>query len=149
SSCATPSPFAYIRPSFHCATKCPSSAAYCKAVSESAGVAADAPPCGTAFLIAAAAPGCPDITAIAESWLAGAPSKADAGPAKGAVSKNHPKIIRSNVRIALLLVRTARVCHGSCNRWSYLLSIFPERARCVLGLPGLPFGFALGQLGIG
>src|ERR1051325_1216490 len=34
SSCATPSPSAYIRPSFHCATGWPPSAAYCSEVSE-------------------------------------------------------------------------------------------------------------------
>src|SRR6185369_10508590 len=34
SSWATPSPSAYIRPSFHCATGWPPSAAYCSEVSE-------------------------------------------------------------------------------------------------------------------
>jgi hypothetical protein len=36
SSCTTPSPSAYIRPSFHCATGWPPSAAYCSEFSEGA-----------------------------------------------------------------------------------------------------------------
>src|SRR6478672_450084 len=48
SSWATPSPSAYIRPSFHCATGWPPSAAYCSDLSEDGSVATGTATVGTA-----------------------------------------------------------------------------------------------------
>ena len=64
---------------------------------------------GTAFFNAAAAPGCAETTEIVASWLAGAPSKANAGAASGVAPKINAKMIRSDVRITLFLVRPIRM----------------------------------------
>src|SRR5689334_10841395 len=55
-------------------------------------------------------------------------------------------MVRSNVRIALLLVRTARVGHGPSHCRPNLLGILPERARRVVSLARPPFGFAFREL---
>src|SRR3978361_2412328 len=65
----TPSPSAYIRPNFHCATGWPPSAAYCSEVSEVSG--ADE---GITFFNAAAGPGWAETTGIAPSLFDGAHS---------------------------------------------------------------------------
>src|SRR3978361_1648111 len=103
SSWVTPSPSAYIRPSFHWAMGWPPSAAYCSEVSEVLGAGAE----GTAFFRAAAAPDWGDTTGMAASVLTGAPSNPNAGAAKGA-PKINAKTIRLDVRITLFLVRSAR-----------------------------------------
>src|SRR5580704_18101461 len=120
SSWVTPSPSAYIRPNFHWATGWPPSAAYCSALNEVSDVDD-----GTAFFSAAAAPGWAETTGIAESWLAGAPSKANA--ATGAAASINTKMIRSDIRITLFLMRCARMGDGAIHCWSYLLGIFPQR----------------------
>src|SRR6516225_10326085 len=53
---------------------------------------------------------------------------------------------RSNVRIALFLVRTTRMGYGPSHCRPNLLGIFPERARRVIRLAGAPFGLAFGKL---
>src|SRR6202011_3750901 len=84
SSWATPSPSAYIRPSFHCATGWPPSAAYCSDVSEGCVVTAAAVADGfTTRFRAAAAPGCWETTGSGASALVGAPSKANPGAEAG------------------------------------------------------------------
>src|SRR6267142_2870540 len=122
SSWSTPFPSAYIRPNFHCAIGWPPSAAYCKEVSEVSEVAG-----GTAFFKAATAPGWPAPTGIVESWVTGAPSKANSGAATGVTAKINAKMILSDIRIALLLVHAARMRHGSIHRRPHLLGIFPQR----------------------
>src|SRR3954453_2470786 len=138
SSWVTPSPLAYIRPNLHCATGWPPSAAYCSAVSE-VSVA------GTAFFRAAAAPGCADTTGIG-SWFTGAPSKATAGAASGATPKLNAKRIRSNVRIAVFLVRTTWVGYGPIHGRPNLLGILPQRTRRMIGLARSPLGSTFREL---
>src|SRR3954454_19734714 len=122
SSCATPSPSAYIRPSFHCATGWPPSAAYCSEVREVA-VAAD----GTAFFKAWAVPGCAATTGMAVSCgPTGVPSKAAAGATCRAPAVN-ATMVHSNIRITLLLARTTWVGHGTIHRGSDLLGVLPQR----------------------
>ena len=102
----------------------PPSAAYCSEVSEvSEGDG------GTAFFKAATAPaGWPETTGIVVSWVvAGAPSKASSGAATGVAPKINAKMIRSDVRIALFLVRAARMRYGTIHRRPHLLGIFPQR----------------------
>src|SRR5437879_660565 len=159
SSWMTPSPSAYIRPSFHCATDCatgwPPSAAYCSEFSEGAATAvavavADA---GGTFLrawavTACAASGWPTTGSVA-SGLTGAPSNANPGAATGVAPSINANMIRLDVRITLFLVRTARMGHSPVHRRPNLLGIFPERTRCMVSLSGRPFGFTFGEFGVG
>src|SRR5579862_4053507 len=55
-------------------------------------------------------------------------------------------MVRSDVRIALFLVRTAWMGYGPSHCRPNLLGIFPERARRVIGLARAPFGFAFREL---
>ncbi len=84
---------------------------------------------GTAFLMAAAAPalGWAAAIGIVASWLAGAPSKADAGTATDVAPKINAKMIRSDIRITLFLVRPARSKRRAIHRRPNLLGIFPQR----------------------
>src|SRR5450432_4061801 len=145
SSCATPLPSAYILPNFHCAIGWPPSAAYCSAVSE---VSADAVP-GAGFFNTAAEPGCwPETTGMVASRLTGAPSKAKA-EATGRAPSINAKMIRSDVRIALLLVRTTRMGYGPSHCRPNLLGVFPEHPGRVIRLPWHPLGLAFGKLFVG
>src|ERR1700716_383522 len=117
----TPSPSAYIRPNFHCATGWPPSAAYCNEVSEVSGAGE-----GIAFFNAATAPGWADTTGIATSLFDGAPSKANPGVATGMAPKINAKTIRSDIRITLFLVRPARMGNRAAYRRPDLLGVFPE-----------------------
>src|SRR4051812_28846483 len=83
---------------------------------------------------------------VASLLLAGEPSKANAGAASALAPNTNATIARLDVRIALFLVRAARMGHCPPDRWSNLLSIFPERARRVVGRASGPFGLALGKL---
>src|ERR1700750_891509 len=122
SSWVTPSPSAYIRPSFHCATGWPPTAAYCNEVSDEGELAG-----GTALFRGAAAPAWPETAGIAASAAAGAPSKANPGTAIGAAPKINAKMIRLDVRITLFLVRTARMRYRAIHRRPNLLGVFPQR----------------------
>ena len=82
---------------------------------------------GIAFFNAAAAPGWAETTAIAASGADGAPSKANPGPATGVAPKINAKMIRSDIRITLFLVRPARMGYGATHRRSNLLGVFPQR----------------------
>jgi hypothetical protein len=53
---------------------------------------------------------------------------------------------RLDVRIALFLVRAARMGYCPTDRWSNLLSIFPKRTRRMVSRASAPFGLALGEL---
>src|SRR5216683_938139 len=79
------------------------------------------------------------------SRLTGAPSKANA-EATGSAPSINAKMIRSDVRIALLLVRTTRMGHGPSHRRPNLLGIFPERARRVIRLARHPLGLAFRKI---
>src|SRR3954447_21882726 len=139
-----------MRPSFHCATGCPSSAAYCRAVSDVSGTTALEPACGMAFRRPAAAPDCAVATGMVDPWLTGAPSNAkdDAGATSGATPSSNATMNRSDVRIAMFLVRTTWVGNGPGHRRPNLLGIFPKRTRRVIRLARRPFGFALRKLGV-
>src|SRR6202795_533731 len=157
SSWVTPSPSAYIRPSFHCATGWPPSAAYCSEFSERpaavavAGVAA----AGTVFFSAwafkawVAAEPCWETTGSAASGLTGAPSNANPGAATGVAPNINAKMIRLDVRITLFLVRTTWMGNRAIHRWPNLLGIFPQRTRRVVSRSGLPFGLTFGEFFVG
>src|SRR5690348_4134633 len=55
-------------------------------------------------------------------------------------------MIRSDVRITLLLVRATRMSYGPTHGRPNLLGIFPERTRRVIRRSGAPPGFAFSQL---
>src|SRR6478609_878949 len=150
SSWMTPSPSAYIRPSFHCATGWPPSAAYCSELSEGATTAvAGADVFFRAWAFRAAAAGWVTTGRAASCWFIGAPSNANPGPAAGAAPNINARMIRLDVRIALFLVRTAWMGHSPINRRPNLLGIFPQRTRRMISLSGLPFGLTFSELGVG
>src|SRR4029079_10518227 len=127
-----------------CAMVWPPSAAYCRALSEvSWGTT------GGTLRTLPAAPGKVVTTGmVASFWLTGAPSKASAGAASALAPNTNATMIRLDVRIALFLVRAARMGHCPSDRWSNLLSILPERTRRVVSRTSAPFGLALGELGV-
>src|SRR5947208_11487184 len=142
----TPSPSAYIRPSFHWATGWPPSAAYCSEFNE--GGAATAVAGAATFFnawavtaCAAAAPGWPATSGSAASWLAGAPSNANPGPATGAAPKINARMIRLDVRITLFLVRTAWIDYSAIHR-------LPQRTSRMVSRVELPFGLMFDALGV-
>src|SRR6266702_5430600 len=133
-----------MRPSFHCAIGWPPSAAYCRALSE---VSWPITAGGAALRTVPAAPGKVVTTGIVASfWLTGAPSKASAGPASAVAPNTNATMARLDVRITLFLVRAARMGYCPTDRWSNLLSIFPERTRRMVSRASAPFGLALSQL---
>src|SRR5882757_1564974 len=149
SSWATPSPSAYIRPSFHCATGWPPSAAYCSEDNELVGATAAVAGAATRFR-AAAAPGWAETTGSAVSCgLTGAPSKANPGTEAGMAPNSNAKMIRLYVRITLFLVRTTWMSYRAIHRWPNLLGIFPQRTRRVVSRSGRPFGLTFGELFVG
>src|SRR4051794_38677006 len=83
---------------------------------------------------------------VASFWLTGAPSKASAGAASAVAPNTNATMARLDVRIALFLVRAARMGYCPTDRWSNLLSILPERTRRVVSRASAPFGLALGEL---
>src|ERR1700730_4130870 len=135
SSWVTPSPSAYIRPSFHWATGWPPSAAYCSEFSEIGAAAAVGG--GATFLSAWAfrawAAGWETTGRAASCGLTGAPSNANPGPATGAAPNINAKMIRLDVRITLFLVRTAWIDYSAIQR-------FPQRTSRMVSRAELPFG---------
>src|SRR4051812_12321583 len=79
----------------------------------------------------------------------GAPSNANPGAATGVAPSINANMIRLDVRIALFLVRTARMGHSPVHRRPNLLGIFPQRTRRVVSLSRRPFGFTIGKFGFG
>src|SRR5262249_40524742 len=59
------------------------------------------------------------------------------------------RMIRLDVRIAPLLVRTTRMSYGPSHSRPNLLGIFPQGARRVIRLARHPFGLAFGKLFVG
>src|SRR3954466_3041374 len=97
---------------------------------------------------ACAAAGCPAKGRVA-SGFTGAPSNAKPGAANGVAPSISANMIRLDVRIALFLVRTARMGHSPVHRRPNLLGIFPQRTRRVISLSRRPLGFTIGKFGVG
>src|SRR6478735_9631431 len=133
----------------------PPSAAYCSEFREGAATAvavgADAAD-GTFFrawaVTACAASGWLRMGIVA-SGFTGAPSNANPGTATGVAPSINANMIRLDVRIALFLVRTARMGHSPIHRRPNLLGIFPQRTRRVVSLSRRPLGFTFGEFGVG
>src|SRR3954471_18345380 len=146
----TPSPAAYIRPSFHWATGWPPSAAYCSEFSDGGATAAAVAGAATFFRAwalrawAAAALGWTETSGRVASWLAGAPSNANPGTATGAAPNINARMIRLDVRITLFLVRTTRMDYSAIHRQPKLLGKFPQRTRRLVVRADLPFGLMFG-----
>src|SRR6516225_2572337 len=115
-----------MRPTFHCATRWPWSAAYCSAVK----LLALSAPSG------ALAPRKPS-PGVSDAVLGlVVPSKAETGPSTMprpkmvAAATNMPPLTKraiwSDVRIALFLYRPARVGDGAAARRTDLSSVFPQ-----------------------
>src|SRR6185312_1176556 len=142
SSCATPSPSAYMRPSFHCASGCPCSAAYSSewiALAVSPALSHLAPERNASI----ADNGAADAIAASEDFE---PSKATAGAARSPAPITIPARRDLAVRIALRLRRRAGMRHRPVTRLTDLLGVFPQRAGTEMCLARLPLGLALGEL---
>ena len=100
------------------------------------------------FLRAGTVAGSGETTGMVASGLTGAPSNPNAG-ASGRAPRTNAIMVRLDIRIALFLVRTARMGHGPIHRRPNLLGIFPQRTRRMVGLSGLPFGSPFSELGVG
>src|ERR1700690_1270887 len=141
SSCVTPSPSAYMRPSFHCASAWPFSAAYSSE--------------WTALAFSPAFSKCaPDLKAsIADNGGAAAIASLDLLPsnAMATCAANRPAPITTarnrnlDIRIARLLARPAGMGDRAFDGRPYLLSVFPQITGAEFGLTRLPLGLALGQ----
>src|SRR4029450_9467341 len=135
----TPSPSAYIRPSFHWAMAWPFSAAYSSEF--------------TALTVSPAlSPFAPERNASI-GGIGGGPTLASvllpSSACAGAVA-NRPPISNarnrlSTVRIALFLGRTAGVRHCAVDGGTNLLRVFPQATGSVFALARLPLALALGQ----
>src|SRR5437762_4688699 len=147
SSWMTPSPSAYIRPSFHWATGWPPSAAYCSEFSEGGATAAAVAGAATFFSAwalrawAAGAAGWAETMGSVAAWLAGAPSNANPGPATGAAPNINARMIRLDVRITLFLVRSTGMDNSAILR-------FPQRTRPMVSRAGQPFGLMSGEAAV-
>src|SRR4051794_20994889 len=141
----TPSPSAYIRPSFHWATGWPPSAAYCSEFSDGVLAAvAGAAAFFRAWAFKAAAAGWVTTGSVA-SCVTGAPSNANPGAATGVAPSINARMIRLDVRITLFLVRATWMGHSPINRRPNLLGIFPQRTRRVVSRARAPFGLTFGE----
>src|SRR5664280_208558 len=141
SSWVTPSPSAYMRPSFHCASAWPFSAAYSSE--------------WTALAFSPAFSQCaPDLKAsIADNGGAAAIASVDLVPSNamaGAASRPAPITTARNrnsaIRITRLLARPARMGDRAFDGRPYLLGVFPQITGAEFGLTRLPLALALGQL---
>src|SRR6185312_15865219 len=121
SFCVTPSPSAYMRPSFHCASAWPFSAAYSSEV--------------TAFTVSPALSQCAPERNASTGVIGGGrmllsvllPSNASAGAAAirpAPISATRKR--QSSVRIALLLARAARMRHRALDGGAHLLRVLPQ-----------------------
>src|SRR5262245_30051227 len=141
SFCVTPSPSAYMRPSFHCAIAWPFSAAYSSEL--------------TALTVSPALSQCApernaSIGVIGGGPMLGSvllPSSASAG---AATTRPAPIIstrsMVSTVRIALFLGRTAGMRHGAVDGGTNLLCVLPQVTGSELALARFPLRLALGDL---
>src|SRR5947207_8424463 len=124
-----------MRPSCHCASATPCSAAYSSEL--------------TAFVCSPARKACaPERNAsTGERWSGRTlPSKPIAGlkPTPSAITAS--RTTRSNVRITRLLSSSARVSHRAIDGGPHLLGVFPDIAGAELALPRLPILPAVGEL---
>src|ERR1035437_9655601 len=141
SSWVTPSPSAYMRPSFHCASAWPFSAAYSSE--------------WTALAFSPAFSQCaPDVKAsIADNGGAAAIASVDLLPATPmpTCAATRPAPIttarnrNSDIRIARLLARPAGMGDRAFDGRPYLLGVFPQITGAEFGLTRLPLALALGQ----
>src|SRR4029079_4659898 len=141
SFCATPSPSASMRPSFHCASAWPFSAAYSSEL--------------TAFTVSPALSQCAPERNASTGVIGGGPmlpsvllpSSANAGiaairPAPTSATRKRP----SNVRITLFLARAAGMGDRAVDGGPHLLRVFPQITRAVFAFARLPLALALGKL---
>src|SRR3972149_181457 len=139
--CVTPSPSAYMRPSFHCASAWPFSAAYSSeltALAISPALSQCAPERNASVGVTAGA------DAIAPSDLRPAGARAGAAtlrPAPITITRNSV----SAIRITRLLARPARMGHRAIDGRTHLLGVFPQITGTEFGLARLPLRLALGE----
>src|SRR6185437_10480985 len=140
SFCATPSPSAYMRPSFHCASAWPFSAAYSSeltAFTVSPALSQCAPERNASIGVIGGGPMLPSVLL---------PSSANAGaaasrPAPISITRNKA----SNVRIALFLFRAAGMRHRAVDGGADLLRVFPQITGAEFALARPPRVLALGK----
>src|SRR3569832_2694080 len=131
-----------MRPSFHCASGWPCSAAYSSewiALAVSPALSHMAPERNASIADVGAA----DAIAASDDFE---PSKATAGAARSPAPITIPARRDLAVRIALRLRRPAGMRDRSVTRIADLLGVFPQRARTEMGFARLPGGLALGEL---
>src|SRR5499427_606114 len=139
SFCATPSPSAYMRPSFHCASAWPFSAAYSSeftALTVSPALSQFAPERKASIGDIGGGPTLGSVLL---------PSRACAGAAARRPPISSARNVPSNVRIALFLTGPARMRHRAVNGGTHLLGVLPQIAGAVIVLARLPLRLALGE----
>src|SRR5450631_905732 len=144
SFCATPSPSAYILPSFHCAKAWPFSAAYSSAwrpFSVSPDRSDFAPERNASIGVIAGA------DAIESSDLL--PSNAIAGATKRPTLNRAARNRASNIRIALFLGSAARLGDRAFDGGADLLGVFPQITGASAVLAWLPILLARRELRVG
>src|ERR1043166_5501956 len=93
------------------------------------------------FAVRAASPGCSGVAGEGSDWSCArllVPSKASAGARPMATPSSKIPSVRSHVRIARLLGRSARMGDGTVERRPDLLGVLPQITRGELSLPRLP-----------
>src|ERR1043166_6720334 len=116
----------YMWPSRHCAVESPFLAAYSSEVM---------------FAVRADSPGCSGVAGEGSDWSCGrlvVPSKASSGASPMARPISTIPSVRSHIRIARLLGRSARMGDGTVERRPDLLGVLPQITRGELSLPWLP-----------
>src|ERR1043166_6057723 len=93
------------------------------------------------FAVRAASPGCSGVAGEGSDWSCArllVPSKASAGARPMATPISKIPSVRSHVRIARLLGRSARMGDGTVERRPDLLGVLPQITRGELSLSRLP-----------
>src|SRR5450631_4133651 len=145
SFCATPSPSAYILPSFHCASAWPFSAAYssaCRPFSVSPERSDLAPERNASVGVMAGADAIESSDLLPSNAIAGT---ATTRPALSNATRNKA----SNIRIALFLGSAARMRDRAFDGGPHLLGVFPQVTGTGVALARLPILLACGQLRVG
>src|SRR5271169_6891115 len=140
SSCTTPSPSAYMRASFHCASAWPFSAAYsseCTALVFSPALSQCAPERNASIAVNGGAAAIALLDLVPSNAIAGAAVRA--APITSARNRN------SAIRIARLLARPAWMCDRAVDGRPHLLGVFPQIAGAVFAFARLPLALTLGQ----
>src|SRR4029079_17116057 len=139
SFCVTPSPSAYMRPSFHCASAWPFSAAYSSeltALTVSPALSQFAPERNASI---------GDIGGWPTPGSVFLPASACAGAAARRPPTSSARSVPSNVRITLFLPRPAGMRHRTVDGGTHLLGVLPQIAGAVIVLARLPLRLALGE----